>query len=215
MLLPSLAVTLVILLFAQGNQQHPGGHSLAMAGYAAGYFLLNPGYLLLGLSTWQPEVLLLLGAAKLALIYWALTRATGRQRILLVLLLAYDLGNAALLGIGRYHTGFETTISSRYNYSSLLATLPFAALWLEHVLCRLVASPRLRQAVAVTALAGLVWFGLHSWPRELAGFTGWRGTDLRTLMADESAARAGATVPALDYMRTDRAMELIHRYNLH
>ena len=215
LLLPSLAVTLVILLFARGNQQHPGGHILEMACYAAGYFLLNPGYLLLGLTTWEPAPLLVLAAAKLALIYWGLHHTTGRQRVLLLLLLAYDLGNAALLGLGRYHTGFETTISSRYNYSSLLATLPFAALWLEHWLTRLVTPSGVRRAVAVAALAGMVWFGLQDWPRELASFTGWRGTDQRRLMADPSAARAGATVPALDYLRTDRAMELIHRYNLH
>ena len=215
MLVPSLAITLVILLFANGNQQHPGGHAVEMAVYALGYFLLNPGYLLLGLTTWQPEVLVVLAAAKLGLIYWGLTRSTGRSRLLLVLLLAYDLGNAVLLGIGRYHTGFETVISSRYNYSSLLATLPFAALWFEHWLNRLVARIRVRQVFAAAALGGVIWFGLHDWPRELASFTGWRGTDLRRLMSDQAAARAGATVPALGFMRTERAMELIHRYNLH
>ena len=215
LLLPSVGVTLVILLFARGNQQHPGGHAVAMAVYAAGYFLLNPGYLLLGLTTWEPAPLLVLAAAKLGLIYWGLRHTTGRQRILLVLLFAYDLGNAALLGIGRYHTGFETTISSRYNYSSLLATLPYAALWLEFWLNRLLVRDRLRQAAALLGLAGLVWFGLQDWPRELASFTGWRGTEQRRRLADPAAARAGATVPALDYMRTDRAMALIHRYNLH
>ena len=215
MLLPSAAVTLVILLFARGNQQHPGGHILEMARYAAGYFLLNPGYLLLRLTTWEPAPLLGLATAKLALIYWGLCHATGRQRGGLLLLLAYDLGNAALLGLGRYHTGFETTITSRYNYSSLLATLPYAALWLEHWLTRLITASGVRRAAAAAALAGMIWFGLQDWPRELASFTGWRGTDLRRLMADQSAARAGATVPALDYLRTDRAMELIHRYNLH
>jgi hypothetical protein len=215
MLVPTVAVTLVITAFANGNHQHLAGHTAAMLGYAAGYFLLNPGYLLLGLGTWQPEPLLLLATAKLALIYWGLTRTSGRQRILLVLLLAYDLGNAGLLGIGRYHTGFETVISSRYNYSSLLATLPFAALWLEHVLNRFIVRVRVRQVIAVALLAGAVVFGLQGWPRELATFTDWRGTGLRRLLADPAAARAGATVPALEFMRTERAMELIQRYNLH
>lgn len=215
LLLPSAGVTLVIMVFASGNQQHLGGHSGAMLSYAAGYFLLNPGYLLLGLGTWQPVPLLLLAAAKLALIYWGLARTSGRPRILLALLIAYDLGNAVLLGIGRYHTGFETVISSRYNYSSLLATLPFAALWLEHLLNRFIARVRVRQVIAVALLAGAVWFGLQGWPRELASFTDWRGTGLRKLLADPAAARAGATVPALEFMRTERAMELIQRYNLH
>ena len=215
LVLPAVAAALVIALFARGNHQHLGGHWGEMASYGAGYFLLNPGFLLLGVDSWRWDTLLWLGAAKLALIYWGLTHATGRQKIVLILLLAYDLGNAGLLGIGRYHTGFATTISSRYNYSSLLATLPFAALALDHAINRWVARARLRQAAAGALLAGVIWLGLHSWPRELAGFTGWRGTDMRRLMQDRAAARAGATVPALDFMRTERAMELIHRYDLH
>jgi hypothetical protein len=186
-----------------------------MTRYAAGYFLLNPGYLLLGFTTWEPAPLLALAAGKLGLIYWGLRHTTGRPRVLLVLLLAYDLGNAALLGLGRYHTGFETTISSRYNYSSLLATLPFAALWLEHLLNRFVTRVRVRQVIAVALLASAVVFGLQGWPRERVSFTDWRGTGLRRLLADPAAARAGATVPALEFMRTQRAMELIQRYNLH
>jgi hypothetical protein len=215
LMLPAVAVTLVITLFASGNHQHLSGHWSEIVKYGAGYFLLNPGYLLLDLNTWSPELLLLLGTAKVGLIYWGLTQATGRRRVLLILLFAYDLGNAGLLGIGRYHTGFDTTISSRYYYSSLLATLPFAALWLENWINRLFTNPRAPRAAVVLVLTGMIWLGLHNWPRELASFTGWRGTEMRQLMLDQTAARAGATVPALSYMRTERAMELIHRYNLH
>jgi len=215
MLAPSIVVTVLITLFSSGNHQHLGGHWAEITKYAAGYFLLNPVYLLFGFTTWEPMGLVLLGAAKLGLIYWGMTRVTGRPRVLLLLLLVYDLGNAGLLGLGRYHTGFDTTISSRYYYSSLLATLPFAALWIEHWLIRLFARAGLRQAVAYIVLVAVIWFTLRSWPQELASFTGWRGTEQRRLLQDEAAARAGATVPALGYMRTDRAMELIHRYNLH
>ncbi|MEO6873969.1 MAG: hypothetical protein ABI222_04020, partial [Opitutaceae bacterium] len=215
MLLPTVVVTVIITLHSTGNHQHLNGHGGEIMRYGAGYFFLNPGYLLLGFNSWSPEALVLLGGAKLALIAWGLARTHARTRVLLVLLLVYDLGNAGLLGIGRYHTGFETTISSRYNYSSLLATLPFFALWLEYLIQRWFVRPRVRQVVAVAALSLLIVSLLSHWPRELAGFANWRGTDLRRLMQDEAAAKAGATVPALDYMPTHRAMELIHRYNLH
>lgn len=214
-LLPVVAVTLIITLFSHGNHQHLSGHGSEIIQYAAGYFLLNPGYLLFDLSSWHPGVLLLLGGAKLGLIYWGLKHTNGRLRVLFILLLVYDLGNAGLLGIGRYHTGFETTISSRYNYSSLLATLPFAAVWLEHAISRLFTRSWSHRVAVSATLAGIIWLGLHHWPNELADFASWRGTDQRRLMQDPVAAQAGATVPALNYMRTERAIELIHHYNLH
>ena len=213
-LLPALVVAGVIMLYSSGNHQQLGGHWGDVLQFGASYFLLNPGYVLLGGTSLHPGVLLLLGTTKIGMITAALFFARGRVRQLLLLLLAYDLGNALLIGIGRYHTGFLASLSSRYQYSSLLATLPFAALLLAVALDRL---PLVRQrtwvaAVLISLLAGYCLWG---WPAALAEFTGWRGTDMRKLMAAPATTDPAVRVPALEFMHIERAKALQRAYHLH
>jgi hypothetical protein len=213
-LLPALAVAVVIKLNSLGNHQQLAGHWGAMLEFGATYFLLNPGGMLLGCTTLHPGVLLALAGSKLAVIAGALGLARGRVRHLLLLLLAYDLGNAVLMGIGRYHTGFDAALSSRYQYSSLLATLPFAAALLDAVLARL-PGIRLRQGITAALAVGLAVHCLRGWPAALAGFTGWRGTELRRLIAAPATDDPSVRVPALDFMHIERAKALQRTYNLH
>ena len=156
-----------------------------------------------------------LGALKCAVIFFVLRRTSGRKRALLLVLLAYDVGNAALLGIGRYHTGLETAVSSRYCYNSLLATLPFAAAAIELLLQYRPLPAFVHQVMIAVILLGLVAHSLRGWPAPLNEFCNWRGSGLRQLFSDESAARAGVKVPALEFMPVSRAKELIRAYNLH
>lgn len=215
-LLPAISVALLITKFAGGNHQHMGGHWIDALKFATGFFLINPGYLLCGAPEWSPGWLaLVFGSAKLALIYWGLSRTEGRRRGLLWLLLAYDLGNAALLGLGRYHTGFEASLSSRYNYSSLLATLPFLGLLANHVIARALPTARARVAIAGVVVTGLVLGCLVTWPSELAPFVRWRGTELRELIQAPATNDPAARVPALDLMHIERAKALTRAYNLH
>lgn len=210
-----LPVAIVTLL--PGSSGHhrllsaPWGETLA---FGAGYFLLNPGHLLFGETSLHPAVLLLLAAAKLGLIISALWLARGRVRHLLLLLLAYDLGSAVLVGIGRYHTGFLASMSSRYQYGSLLATLPFAALLLALTLDRMPLG-RHRSWVAATVAVLLAGRCLWGWPTALNGFTDWRGTDLRRLIAAPATSDPAARVPGLEFMHIERAKALQRTYNLH
>lgn len=213
-LAPSVAVALIIVQFSGGNHQHMAGHVGQAVQFGLGFFLLNPAFLLLELN-WSTDTLWLAGGLKVAVVAGGLWLASPRVRLLLLLLLAYDLGNAVLLGIGRYHTGIMATLSSRYYYSSLLATLPFAALLLGEAVDRLVARPRGRQFAAAVLLAALTWHCFRGWPRDLPGFVGERGTELRRTMAAPVAAGAKATVPALDFMHVERGKALIRAYNLH
>lgn len=213
-LVPGVAVALVIMSASSGNHQHIEGHGLAMAQFAAAYFLLNPLYSWVAEGAVAAGWLPVFAVIKLAVIIGGLWLSRGRMRHALWLLLIYDLGNAALIGVGRYHTGFIAALSSRYQYSSLLAFLPFGALLVQHGWER-VRSPVDRiWAMRVTAglLAGWCLLG---WPSELRSFTAWRGRDLRALMAAPATNDPSVRVPALEYMHIERAKALQRAFNLH
>jgi hypothetical protein len=212
---PAALVMLAIGFFAHGNHEQMAGHGGEMLAYGLYFFLLNPFQALLDINPWGPAAVLWLGALKCALIFFVLRRTSGRKRALLLVLLAYDLGNAVLLGIGRYHTGLETAVSSRYCYSSLLATLPFAAAAIEFLLQRRPLPAVVHHMTIAVILLGLIAHSLRGWPAPLNEFCNWRGSGLRQLFSDESAARTGAKVPALEFMPVSRAKELIRAYNLH
>lgn len=214
-LLPTVAVATIIMLFAGGNQQHMAGHWGEALEFSLAYLVLNPGHLLLGEPHPGSGFSLLLGALKLVVIALGLVGGRGRVRVLLVLLLVYDFGSAALLGIGRYHTGLLAALSPRYYYSSLLATLPFAGLLLAWVMERFLPRGNPRRLAAGVLLVGLAWHCLHGWPASLAPFVAWRGTEMRRLVQAPYTSAPGATVPALDFMHIERAKALQRAFNLH
>jgi hypothetical protein len=214
-LLPALAVAAIIMTVSSGNHRHMAGHWAEAITYAAGFFLLNPGYLLFGFAAPGVVAALACGGAKLGCLAWGFGIARGRVRTLLLLLFVYDVGNAVLLGIGRYHTGFVTALGPRYYYSSLLATLPFAALCLTHALSRAPLRASWRTATAGLLALVLAWAVARRWPAELKEFTGWRGTELRALMAAPTVDDPSVRVPALEFMHVERAKALIRAYDLH
>jgi hypothetical protein len=183
--------------------------------FSLAYLLLNPGHLLLGEPHPGSGLSLLLGALKLIVIALGLAAGRGRVRALLVLLLVYDLGNAVLLGVGRYHTGLLAALSPRYCYSSLLASLPFAGLLLARVMDGLIPSEKPRRLAAGVLLVCLAWLCLRGWPASLAPFVAWRGTEMRRLMQAPYTSAPDATVPALDFMHIERAKALQRAFNLH
>lgn len=213
-LAPAVAVAALIAVFATGNHRQLGGHLGQAAQYAAWYLALNPLHRLLAVDSWGPLTTSGLGALKLALVAWGLIRSTPRQRHLLVLLLAFDAGNAVLLGIGRYHTGLETAISSRYQYGALLATLPFAGLWLHALLSRIPLGGWRQPALQGAVLTGVAGAMLLPWPQEAAGFAHERGTVTRNLLHHDPNPPALGAVPGIPFLATDRAKELQRRYGL-
>jgi hypothetical protein len=212
-LFPAIAVAGVIMVYSSGNHQQLAGHGGDVLQFAASYFLLNPGHVLLD-STLHPAMMIMLAATKLGVITAALLLARGRVRYLLLLLLAYDLGNALLIGVGRHHTGFLAALSSRYQYSSLLATVPFAALLVTMAVDRL---PLLRHRSSIAAVILILLAGvcLRGWPTALQGFTGWRGTEMRALLAAPAVSDQSVRVPTLEFMHVERAKALQRAYNLH
>jgi hypothetical protein len=214
-LLPALITAALIMIFASGNQQHLRGHGADITIYGLWYFCLNPLHRLLEFDSWGLRTVWLIGVAKVALIVWGLRHSQGRQRLLLVLLLAFDLGNSVLLGIGRYHTGIETTISSRYQYSSLLCVLPFAGLAFAHLLGKVPSRFRLRTLTTATLLLVIAWSVSRNWPQEIHGFAFGRGTETRRILTVEPNPPAMGAIPGIPFLSTVRAKELVRIYNLH
>jgi hypothetical protein len=212
-LAPAAAVAVLIKLNSTGlHQQFTSNPGMVME-YGLSYFLLNPAHVLFGGSL-HPAALLGIAGAKVGLLAAGLMLARGRTLELLLLLLAYDVGSALLLGIGRYDAGFVTAMSSRYQYSSLVATLPFAGVVGTALLDRL-PSGTIRGAVAGVVIIVAGGLCLRAWPAALREFTGWRGTELRALLAAPPTSDPAVRVPALEFMHIERAKALQRAYRLH
>ncbi len=213
-LLPALAVALTIYLTSPGNHRALGGHALDAVRFGLAYWAATPLHRLLDLGAWNPDTAILLGCVKLPLLLWALRRASGAARPVLVLLLLLDLGNAVLLGLGRHQTGLPAANSERYQYNAQLCTLPALALAFEAAVAA-VAWPRVRRALAVVLLVALAWRAARGWPAAAEGFAAHRGRNTRELLLRHPAPPAEGAVPGIPFLRTDRARELIVIYHLH
>jgi len=197
---PTLLATLaMVALVGHGSYANlPSGLS-----YAAHYYLLNPLYHLVSIPHKTVSILALCfyGFVKIGVIVWALRKADERLRPLLLALVAFDLLNAVALGFGRYHTGINTSVSSRYQYISLLCFGPAAGL--------LVARSRLLLQAALF----LVWVPIlaYPWNRHAPRWAGWRGSEIRDRLAK---------VPDSDHfdpssLTAGRARALTRLYQLH
>lgn len=214
-LLASLAVAVVIKSNSTGNHQHLAGAWGDAFEFGLIYFLLNPTHGLLGSLSFHPIVLLALAGAKLGLLALALGLAHDRTRQLLLVLLAADVACAVLLGIGRYHTGFLAALSSRYQYLALITTLPAMAFVLTNLIDRVLPSGRWQTGLRAALLLLIAVFCLQQWPKALNDFTGWRGTEMRQLLAAPPTSDPSVRVPALEFMHIERAKALQRTYNLH
>ena len=209
---PALAVGATIFFAASGNHRALGGHLGDAAAFALCHWSVAPLHRLLGAVTWHWPLILALGAVKLTIILGVLRTATPSQRRLLVLLLLLDLGNAALLGIGRHHTGLPAANSERYYYTSLLCFLPFLALAFERWL-----QPfgRARHALAGVMLTLAIVLAARGWPAAAENFAQSRGRNTRELLLQRNDPPAEGAVPGIPFLPTRRARDLIEAYGLH
>ena len=214
LLLPSIGVAALIALLAAGNHQHMRGHWAEAALFGLWYLCANPTHTLLSVESLGWHTVAILGLLKMALVVWSLARSTGPLRVLFLMLVAFEIGDAVLLGIGRYHTGLGAALASRYQYASLLGIAPMAGFGFSR-LCA--AIPGGRAAGRGVAALVLIVSGLAlvtAWPTVLEPFTTWRGTQSRRVLLVDPAPRSDA-VPGIPAMRMDRARTLIEKYGLH
>jgi hypothetical protein len=209
-----LVASLIVILAPGGNERHMAGHWGDAVGFGLWNFFLNPAYSLLGVESWGPRTVILLGLVKVWLLAWSIARSRGRTRVLFLTLLLFGIGNSVLLGIGRYHTGLPATIASRYQYAPLIAVLP-AVGYLFDRLCRAIPGPDVLRGVSCAILLAAVSLSLcGQWPRDLGPFTQERGTESRRILLSDPSP-APFSVPGFPGFPTQRAKELISKYNLH
>jgi len=214
LLIPSLGVAALITLLASENHQHMRGHLADAAVYGLWYLCANPAHELLGVESYGWHTVAVLGTAKVALVIWCLARSTGRTRVFFLMLVLFELGNAALLGIGRFHTGIAATLASRYQYASLIGFTPILGFAVAGLLERIPGPARIRSTIAVVLLGVLTGHLIQGWTQDLDEFTAWRGTQSRRILFEDPAPAVDA-VPGIPGLPMERAKLLIRDYHLH
>jgi hypothetical protein len=213
-LVPPAIVAYLIAHYAGGNEHAMAGHWGQAAAFGTWYYTLNPAHLLLGVESRGWHTVAVMGALKLALVIWALSRSRGTMRLLFALLVVSDLGNAFLLGVGRYHTGLDAALSSRYQYASLIGIAPLFGFWVDQVLGRLPGPAALWRWAAAAGTAALFVVFCVQWREAIVLYSDWRGVTSRRILIEEPKPDRYA-VPGIPFMETTRARELIREHNLH
>lgn len=219
---PAIFVLILISALAGGNHQHLGEVGsekiYKMFEYGSHVFLLNPLSQLLGFEGDGRAQLLWLGFIKIIIIatsfYWALK--CTQNKILTAALSAFlilDLGNATLLGLGRFHEGLPAATGWRYQYTSLIATLPFYATFFG-ALCDVVVSRfRIGILLAWILLSLTAWMVTYQWGARMQHWSEWRGREGRqALLKLNPAHRNWLGVPP--NVPFDRALEVVKRFGL-
>jgi len=203
-LLPSVLMTLATLLIKHNGALGRSASLASEVSFAAHDLLLNPLYTLISYPGRHIGflALLLFGAVKAAVFAGAiLNEKKTLLRATLLTLLAFDVLNALALGYGRAYTGDSATVSSRYQYISLLCFGP-ALGWIVS---------KLRKEVAVVFV--LLWLGVlgYPWKTHVGRWAASRGSDLRmTLRTSSPEAHFDPSS-----LTAGQARNLMERYRLH
>jgi hypothetical protein len=213
-LIPAVVVGALITLLSTGNHKHMAGHVGEAAIYGLWYFCLNPTHQVFAVESWGWRTTGLLGLLKILVLAWSVREAKGSARVLFIVLVVFDLGNAVLLGIGRYHTGILTTVSSRYQYASLLVVMPIGGFCADAIVRRYLPATMIRKALWTVALAIAAVHLVRAWPTELDYFTTLRGSESRRILFVVPAPDPHG-VPGIPFLPMDRAKVLIAKYHLH
>lgn len=189
-----------------------GGKLISMVSWALQYELLNPLYHLISVAHRAVDLraVVFYGVLKFSVIVGGLYFATRSQRRVIWSLLLLDFGTAALLAVGRYHTGATGLISFRYQYIPLL---PFGTCLATvlHSATRSLKKPRHRHASVILSI--VFWFALlgYPWKRHIVRWSDSRGVQVRhALPSTADDKRFG-----LPSITAGRARELMREYNLH
>ncbi len=218
-LLPALFVTIIIFLTAGGNHQKVLSLDIKivflMFQYATHVFFLNPMYHLFTLPGESSLYIYSLGALKTLVITasFFVTKST-RGRLILGALFFFDLGNACLLGLARYHEGLAAAVSWRYQYVSLIASFPFFVVTLNWIFDNLFHSKSIRHATSMVLISLWVYQIASPWHERLEDWSGWRGKHgRRALLRDDPAYRNWLGITSM--VSFDEAKATVKEFNLH
>lgn len=214
-LAPSILVGAWIFTHSSGNHQHLGATLHSMFLWALHYYAQSPLRTLFSDATPGLPVIVILAAVKSALFAAGLVLAPRSLRPALLALLAFELGNALLLGFGRYHTGLPAATSSRYQYGALATLLPFVAIVFSRVSAFLIRPALLRRVATGAVVLAVVWLVQRPWPDALAGWTPWRGGETRAVLFGVPPAPEPEHLARVPWISNERARLLVRKYHLH
>lgn len=223
---PAIVIGILMLRSASVNTEHISadtGHWTAVLKFAGIYLAGNPG-----LQYWcatqrvnafalGPAAVIATGAGKwlLVLLGWRWSKSPAQRRLLASVLL-FDVGYAALLGLGRSNGSAIYALSSRYQYTSLLCTLPFVAVVFDRLFLGGRWPRRSARALAVAVIVLTAGYGELGWRAQLPGWVDWRGaTDRRLLLGSGPVPDRSGDVVALPTFPDRRAKQLVDKYHLH
>lgn len=209
--IPAFAVGLVVADFSSGNHHHLSDAWRPAAMFALHYFGESPLRTSFTDVSASTAVASLLVALRLMLSALAWRFAPQSAKPLVLALVAFELGNAVLLGLGRYHTGIPAAGSSRYQYTALCCLAPILVVLLQRVADRF--RRRVRFAVVGTASVALVCYCLGTWTPVMKNWRTWRGDGLRAALAQPDFP-AKDHFTQLPWMTNERARELVAEYHL-
>lgn len=214
-LLPAAGVAWWIFGHSSGNHHHLAGALPRIIEFALYYYAQAPLRTLWSNDTPGFSAIVLLALAKSLLFAAGLCFAPRSARPALAALWAFELGNALLLGLGRYHTGLPASGSSRYQYGALASLLPSAGILLGQLLQRLPARLAVRPLVGALVMLACLWQFGRPWTPLLRDWTPGRGAGLRHDLFETPVESAPANFTGLPWMSNARAHELAAGYHLH
>jgi len=222
-LLPSIVIGGLIFLFSPNDHSTVLTRGTAMLGsltFSAWYLIPNPLVPLLHVSgqTWTfvdftPIELVGLAALKIAIAFGAVKESRGKTRALMCALIATELVTAALMGFGRGEGDAVLSMSPRYQYGSLICTLPLLCVAVSGCATRFRA-PRgfIRTALWTSIMAVSVW-NLVLWKNILPPWVKWRGEGTRKVIYG-NANPDGKDLPGADFITNEKARELKRFFDL-
>lgn len=214
--IPGLLVLWIMMHLTGGNHRHLSTtHFSEVLRFAVYYFSLNPLRGLLEFDSFGWLTVFALGTLKIGLVVHGVFRAKGGLRWLFVLLALFDLGNSAVVAFGRYNMGLETCISSRYQFASSLALLPFGVFALSCALAPLWIRRPAAGRLAMVGLLALAAFAVsRNWGREAEVWKKATADETRRVLFEDPSPPPLGAIPGIDSMPTERAKELAKRYEL-
>lgn len=214
-LLPSILAGVLVSKIVMGASQGPGvaAHVVEKLHFALAYFAGSPARWLLDDAATGLGWLTLLALVKAALMVAAFILTPPRWRAALLGLFLLEIGNALLMGIGRFHTGLGSSFSSRYQYIAALATAAALALVVGALLRRVPAPRWIGHGIAALATLALSFHVVRPWTGMMNNWRTWRGQEIRAALKQppESAPPNFSRLPWID---NERTRVLVKKYDL-
>ncbi len=216
-LIPSLIVGLILVIGSYFNGSAFAGSGTDGASIKTHFLYqiaLNPWYQQIRDLPIRSSQAILLFELNLLVIFLALKWAKDFQRILILQLLVFFVGNAMVLAVGRNHLQLEHVAGWRYQYGVLLVFAPLSGLVLEKFISR---KPfRFLPLVSSFLILGFCgnWVFDH-WKYYVPVWSEERGQHIRVSIENEDLADEGTDISRFEGVSNQRARELVKHFNLH